>query len=71
MPIEHQELPGPPGLPLLGNLHQVKFPQLHTWFEKQATEYGDVFKVKLGPEKLTVIARPEICYQKTQKWKIM
>lgn len=60
MAIEFQDLPSPPGLPLLGNMHQVRFPQLHLWLEHQSRECGDVFRVKLGPLHLTAVAKPEL-----------
>jgi cytochrome P450 len=63
MPIHYNDLPGPKGLPLIGNLHQVRFSTLHQYFEKQALQYGDVFKVKLGPTRLTVISRPELIHR--------
>lgn len=60
MSITYKELPGPKGLPLIGNLHEITFTDLHNHFEKWAKEYGDVYKVKLGPSNITVITKPEI-----------
>ncbi len=56
--ITYTDLPGPRGLPWLGSLHQVRFPKLHAWFEEQAMRYGDVYRVRLGPAKLTVVSDP-------------
>lgn len=60
MSITYKELPGPKGLPLIGNLHEITFTDLHNHFEKWANEYGNVYKVKLGPSNITVVTKPEI-----------
>ena len=60
MSITFKELPGPKGLPIIGNLHQVKHSKLHAYLENCALQYGPVFKVILGPLKFTVISKPEI-----------
>lgn len=45
--------PQPPGLPILGNIHQfaaaAKNHVIHLKLEEWAREYGDIFRVKLGP----------------------
>jgi cytochrome P450 len=56
--IPYADLPGPRGLPWLGSLHQVRFPKLHAWFEEQALRYGEVYRVRLGPARLTVVSDP-------------
>jgi len=61
--IVYQDLPGPRGLPLIGSLHRVRFPRLHAWFEQQAGTYGEVYRVQLGPAKLTVISEPGMIHQ--------
>ena len=39
-------IPGPPALPLVGNLLQFKSPSiLKTW----ARQYGEIYQVRLGP----------------------
>ena len=63
MSITFKQLPGPKGLPIIGNINQVKLNELHAYFENWATEFGDVFKVVLGPTKFTVVAKPEIIQQ--------
>ncbi len=42
-----KELPGPRGLPLVGNLHQLGAVPGHA-FRKWAEAYGDIYQVKLG-----------------------
>ena len=63
MPITTNELPGPKGLPIIGNLHLVKFSSLHAYLENKAREFGDVFKIRLGPTKLIVVSKPELIHQ--------
>jgi cytochrome P450 len=63
MSISYKDLSGPKQLPLLGNIHQVSISNLHNNFEKWATEYGDVFRIALGPKKFTIVSKPEIVQQ--------
>ncbi len=60
MPIKYKDLPGPKGWPLIGNLYQFKLSKMHHYLEHCASIYGDVFKVKLGPAKLMVVAKPDL-----------
>ena len=39
--------PGPPSLPLIGNVHQFDQTGPHKTFTKWSEEYGDVFKIKV------------------------
>jgi Cytochrome P450 len=48
------DLPGPPGLPLLGNAHQVRPSTLHSVAEGWCGRYGPIFRFRLGP-------RPVVC----------
>lgn len=40
--------PGPPTLPILGNLHQIPKKDAHVQFKKWAEEYGPVYSLVLG-----------------------
>jgi cytochrome P450 len=53
------ELPGPRGLPLLGNLLQLDLKQLHRVLERWCDEFGPLFAFKLGRKPVVVIADPE------------
>jgi hypothetical protein len=66
------DLPGPPRLPLLGNLHQVRQATLHATAEEWCERYGPIFRVGLGPRPVVVIddldeinrilrERPDVC----------
>ncbi|XP_020599986.1 uncharacterized protein LOC110039303 [Phalaenopsis equestris] len=49
--------PGPPGLPILGNLPFLK-PDLHRYFAGLARSYGHVFSLRLGSKLCVVISSP-------------
>ena len=48
--------PGPPTLPLIGNLHQMPKSLGHLQFEKWAREYGPVFSLMLGTKVVIVLS---------------
>lgn len=52
----YKELPGPPGLPLLGNLFQFRFDAMHQKLERWADVYGPLYRFRLGPKKLAVLS---------------
>ena len=61
--LKHQNLPpgckpipGPPGLPFIGNLHQL--PNDYPWrkFKEWSEIYGPIMEVKLGRESLIVLS---------------
>ena len=50
------DLPGPRGLPLLGNLHRIRFDRLHLILEDWAEQYGAIFRIRIGPHPIAVIS---------------
>ncbi|KAK4221067.1 cytochrome P450 [Podospora fimiseda] len=48
--------PGPPTLPILGNLHQMPKHDAHLQFEKWAREYGPVYSLILGTKVMIVLS---------------
>ena len=50
------DLPGPRGLPLLGNLHRIRFDRLHLILEDWAEQYGAIFRIRIGPHCIAVIS---------------
>jgi cytochrome P450 len=54
------ELPGPPGLPVLGNLHQMRGREFHDLLESWAERYGPVFAFRVGSRRVVAVSDPEI-----------
>jgi cytochrome P450 len=52
--------PGPHGLPVLGNAHQLG-QQPHQQITAWAREYGEVYKIRLGWNDWYMICSPEAC----------
>ena len=54
------DLPGPKGLPLLGNAHQLMpVSRSHLVFEEWGERYGPIFRARVGPRRLVGINDPE------------
>lgn len=53
------DLPGPRGLPILGNLLQIDTASLHLTAEKWSRQYGECFRFRIGGRQLVVLANPE------------
>lgn len=60
MPILFKDLPGPKGIPFFGSAFSMELNNMHNQFEEMADEFGDVFKIKLGPVKMAIISNPKI-----------
>ncbi|KAK4260465.1 hypothetical protein QN277_003571 [Acacia crassicarpa] len=54
--------PGPPGLPLLGNLLSLA-PELHSYFASLSQTYGPIFSLRLGTKSCIVVSSPSISRQ--------
>ncbi len=50
-----QDLPGPRGLPVLGNLLQIETPRMHQQLEAWCAEFGPFYKLKLGSRLILVV----------------
>jgi hypothetical protein len=48
--------PGPPTLPIIGNLHQMPTRNAHLQFERWARQYGPVYSLILGSKTLIVLS---------------
>ena len=55
-----EDLPGPPRLPLLGNLLQLNVDHAHTVMERWAEECGDFYRLRLGRADAVVISAPPL-----------
>ncbi len=51
-----RDLPGPCRLPVLGNLHHIRFNRLHLILEEWAERYGPVYRIGIGPRRIVVIS---------------
>lgn len=58
-----RELPGPKGLPLIGNLLQIDLAKFHQQLEGWCDEIGPIFKIKMGPASIVCVADPEVINQ--------
>jgi cytochrome P450 len=54
-----RDLPGPRGLPLIGNLLQIDLRRFHTLLEGWAAVHGDVYQLRLGPRRALVLSERE------------
>ena len=54
------DLPGPPGLPVLGNAHQIRLAQFHTQLEAWREQYGDAYCIRIWSRRFVVISDPEL-----------
>lgn len=57
------QLPGPPGLPLLGNVLQLDTTRFHTILEAWSAQYGSLYTFKFASRPALVIAEPELIRQ--------
>lgn len=56
------QLPGPKGLPVLGNILQLDLPKLHLILEGWADLYGEIYKFKLFNKTAVVISNTELIH---------
>ena len=55
----YPDLPGPRGLPIVGNLHQVDRARMHQSVEAWAHEYGPYFRFRIGDRRFLGVADHE------------
>ncbi|MET9491601.1 cytochrome P450 [Nocardia sp. NPDC006630] len=54
------DLPGPKGWPLLGNLPQLTPARLHRQFDSWCDEYGLMYRVRMAGQRIVVVSDPEL-----------
>ncbi|KAF5653766.1 oxidoreductase [Fusarium sp. NRRL 25303] len=52
--------PGPPTVPILGNLHQIPHRDLHLQYQRWGEKYGPIFSLKLGSQNMIVLTSGEM-----------
>ena len=57
---QFDDLPGPHGVPVFGNLLQVESTRLHQQLEHWCEEHGPIFKLRLGPRRVVVVGDHEL-----------
>jgi cytochrome P450 len=57
---QFDDLPGPRGVPVFGNLLQVESTRLHQQLEHWCEEHGPIFKLRLGPRRVVVVGDHEL-----------
>ena len=59
--------PGPPTLPILGNIHQIPKKSAHFQFSEWAKQYGGLYSLKLGTGTAVVITDRRLVKQLIDK----
>lgn len=54
------QLPGPRGLPLIGNLHQIQRTAFHLSLERWAAHYGPLYAFRFGRRTMAVVSDAEL-----------
>lgn len=52
--------PGPTTLPIVGNLHQLPEEDVHLKFKESADQYGEMYSVMLGNQRMVVLNSPRV-----------
>lgn len=58
--IRPHHIPGPKGLPIIGNLHQLDISNLYLQFSQFSKIYGPIFSLQLGLRQAIVVSSAEI-----------
>ncbi|KAG8942961.1 hypothetical protein FRC03_002783 [Tulasnella sp. 419] len=59
--------PGPPTIPILGNLHILPLKRAYLKFTEWARQYGSVYSLKVGPQNIVVVSSIESIYDIFEK----
>ena len=51
----YDDLPGPRGLPLLGNALELRGPRMHLQLERWSRDFGPYYRLKVGPRRVLVV----------------
>ena len=61
--MDIRDLPGPPRLPLVGNVLAISVDTIHQQLEAWAREYGEAYRLDLGPRRFAVLSNPGHVHQ--------
>src|SRR3954469_2565660 len=59
-PTRIADLPGPAGLPVIGNAHQIQLPTFHQQLEAWREEHGDVYRMRIWGRRFVVLSDPQV-----------
>jgi cytochrome P450 len=54
------DLPGPPGLPVIGNAHQIRLAHFHEQLEAWRLQYGEAYRVRIWSRQFIVMGDPHV-----------
>jgi hypothetical protein len=57
------QLPGPPGLPFIGNVLQLEPKECHRLWSQWAEQYGALFVFRVGATRILTVADAELIQQ--------
>jgi cytochrome P450 len=66
-PRELKDLPGPSGLPLIGNLLQLDLKRLHTVVEQWAETYGPMYRFNIAHKPVVAVSNAELINEVLRK----
>lgn len=59
MTVRIADLPGPRGLPIIGNAHQLGTARMHLVAEDWSRKFGEYFRFRIGTRQFLAVANPE------------
>lgn len=59
MTVRIADLPGPRGLPIIGNAHQLGTARMHLVAEDWSRKFGEYFRFRIGARQFLAVANPE------------
>ncbi len=62
-----RDLPGPKGLPFLGNLLELDLKRFHSILEGWASDYGPMYKFKIAGKPVVVVSDPDLVHEVSKK----
>jgi cytochrome P450 len=54
------DLPGPPGLPVIGNAHQIRLAHFHEQLEAWRLQYGEAYRLRIWSRQFIVMGDPHV-----------